>query len=399
MEHIAANAIVPLPVDSVERVLQPFGTSSLLPAAAYLDPAVFRWEQQHFLDAGWVCIGRSADMAEPGGQRAVQIGRGSVLLTRALDGVLHCFANICRHRGHELLACGAAVVRGVVQCPYHAWSYELDGALRLAPRAGAHIDPAAFGLTTVRVAEWCGWVFVNLDGTAPPFEEHVGALDAVVRNWAIHELRPAVTHHYELTANWKLACENYHECYHCPLIHPELCEVTVAASGTNYRDEPGAFVGGTMALASHAATMSMSGGLVGTVRPNLTDDERHQVVYINLFPNLALSLHPDYVMTHRITPVSPTHSQVECQWLFAPDDVAAPGFDPSDAIELWDRTNRQDWAAIESVQRSIGSPLYRPGVLAHEEDAVYQYLAMVANGYLGRGLVRGTLPDTYQRTV
>jgi Rieske 2Fe-2S family protein len=380
----------------LEPVLRPFGSSSLLPAAAYTDADVFAWEQRNFFDGGWVCVGRD-DLVGRGQQHAVQVGSASVLLVRGVDGVLRCFANICRHRGHELVACGASTSRAVIQCPYHAWTYELDGSLRLAPRAGAHVDPAGLGLVSVAVQQWGGWVFVNVDGAAPPFADHLGALDRIVRNWATHELRVAVTHVYELQANWKLACENYHECYHCPLIHPELCQVTNAASGSNYRTDPGAFVGGTMALAEHAVTMSMSGGPVGTVRPNLTPRERRQVVYINLFPNLALSLHPDYVMTHRIVPLTATSSRIECQWLFAPDDLEQPGFDPADAIELWDRTNRQDWAAVESVQRGISSPLYRPGVLAHDEDAVYQYLVMVANGYLGRGFVRGDLPDTYRR--
>jgi Rieske 2Fe-2S family protein len=102
-------------------------------------------------------------------------------------------------------------------------------------------------------------------------------------------------------------------------------------------------------------------------------------------------------MTHRLEPLAPGRTAVECQWLFSPDDLARPGFDPSDAIGLWDVTNRQDWAAVESVQRGIASPRYRPGVLAHNEDSVYQFVAMVAAGYLGRPLVRGAIGSDYRR--
>ncbi len=388
--------MAPLPESDLLEVLRPFGESSLLPAAAYLDPEVLAWEQEHLFDGGWVCVGRASDVPSARSQKAVRIGRTSVLMTRDGDGLLRVMANVCRHRGHELLDCGATNSRGTIVCPYHAWTFELDGSLRHAPKVH-QADTSTLGLAPVRSAEWAGWVFVNVDGTAPPFEQYLGEIPEMLANWDLHELAVATTHQYELAANWKLACENYHECYHCPLIHPELCRVTLANSGDNYRTQAGAFVGGTMLLADRAETMSLSGASPATVRPRLDGDQRRQVLYLNLFPNLLLSVHPDYVMTHRIVPLSPSACEVECQWLFAPEDLARRDFDPSDAIELWDVTNRQDWRAVESVQRGIGSPLYRPGVLAHGEDAVYQFAGMVANAYLGRGLVRGSIPESYAR--
>lgn len=388
--------MVPLPESEVLDVLRPFGESSLLPAAAYLDPAVLDWEHEHLFDGGWVCIGRAADVPVPKAQKAVRIGRASVLMTRDGDGLVRVLANVCRHRGHELLPCGETNVRGSIVCPYHAWTYELDGSLRHAPKV-YDTDTSTLGLVPVRCAEWGGWVFVNVDGAAPPFAKFLGELPEMLGNWDLHELQAAKTHTYELAANWKLACENYHECYHCPLIHPELCRVTLANSGDNYRTNEGAFVGGTMLLADRAATMSISGASTATVRPRLTGDQRRRVLYINLFPNLLLSVHPDYVMTHRIVALGPASSEVECQWLFAPEDLRREDFDPAESIELWDITNRQDWSAVESVQRGIRSPLYRPSVLAHGEDAVYQFAGMVANAYLGRGLVRGLIPEGYSR--
>ncbi len=386
----------PIPASQLRDVLKPFGESSLLPTAAYVDPDVLAWEQRHLFDGGWVCAGRVADVPAPATQKAVRIGASSVLLTRDEDSRVRAMANVCRHRGHELLACGATAQRGSITCPYHAWTYNLDGSLRHAPKVG-DVDTSTLGLVPVRSAEWGGWVFVNVDGTAPSFDQFLGGVPGLLDHWDIHELVVGRTHEYELAANWKLACENYHECYHCPLIHPELCRVTVANSGDNYRATPGGFVGGSMLLADHAQTMSTGGRLVATVRPRLDADERRQVLYLNLFPNLLVSVHPDYVMTHRIQALAPNRSHVECQWLFAPQDLARADFDPSAAIELWDITNRQDWGAVESVQRSMASPLYAPGILAHGEDAVYQFAGMVANAYLGNGLCRGPIPDTYAR--
>ena len=225
-------------------------------------------------------------------------------------------------------------------------------------------------------------LFVNVDGAAPPLAEHLGDLAALVAPWRTADLRIGATHHYELAANWKVAIENYHECGHCPLIHPELCQVSPADSGINVELD-GAFVGGAMRLADGAATMSLDGRSPLPPLPGLDDERRRQVLYVQLFPNLLLSLHPDYVMTHRIEARTPTTSVIECQWLFAADAVADPAFDPSFAVDFWDLTNRQDWAAVESVQRGIDSCRFEPGVFTANEDAVYHFATMLAAAYQG----------------
>ena len=395
MPSIRTADRAPLPAEALEAALAPFGRSRMLPRGAYVDPAVLEWERTHFFDGSWVCASRLDDLAEPRAQKAVRIGSTGVLLTRDGEGRLHAFANICRHRGHELLPCGASAVRGVVQCPYHAWSYELDGSLRLAPHFGdvPGFDRSVMGLVPVAHAEWGGWVFVNVDGHAPPFEEHLGSFGDLVAPWECERLVVGATHHYELQANWKIAIENYHECYHCPLIHPELCRVSPSESGENFVDQSGAWVGGDMDLADGAATMSLDGRSGGVVLRGLDERRRRQVLYVNVFPNLLVSLHPDYVMTHRIEPLTPSTSRVECQWLFAPEAVGRTDFDPSYAVDFWDLTNRQDWAAVESVQRGVSSPRFVPGLLSDSEDAVYQFVTLVAAGYLGRDLGGGAVEE------
>ncbi len=156
--------------------------------------------------------------------------------------------------------------------------------------------------------------------------------------------------------------ENYQECYHCATIHPELCAVSPPRSGENYTETGGgAWVGGWMALRPGARTMSLTGRHVGATLPGLDRRTSREVVYVVLFPNLWLSLHPDYVMTHRLVALAPDRTAVECCWAFAPEDMARPGFDPSDAVDFWDRTNTQDFAACESVQRGLASEHWRPG--------------------------------------
>jgi Rieske 2Fe-2S family protein len=378
----------PLSADELARTLRPFADARMLPRAAYVDEDVLAWERSHLFDGGWVCAGRVDELSGDTNQHAVRVGATGVLVTRDGDGEVHAFANICRHRGHELLPCGASTKRGVVQCPYHAWSYELDGSLRTTPHAGDGIDRAALGLLPVRHEVWNGWVFVNVAGDAPPFAKHVGGLTELLAPWQCDRLAVGATHHYELAANWKIACENYHECYHCPLIHPELSRVSPPDSGDNIEAVPGAFVGGGMVLADHAVTMSLDGSSGGVPLPGLDEQRRREVMYVNLLPNLLISLHPDYVMTHRIEPVTARTSRVECQWLFDPAALARDDFDPTYAVDFWDLTNSQDWRAVESVQRGLDSPRFVPGVFTEAEDAVYHFATALASAYLGGPLTR-----------
>jgi Rieske 2Fe-2S family protein len=371
------------PVD-LEPALRPFGQSRMLPRDAYTSQRVFGFEQERFFAGSWTCVGREGDLEGTGAQRAVRVGRAGVLLARGADGRVRAFANTCRHRGHELLGVGEQTTRRTVLCPYHAWTYDLDGALRVAPGFRDHQDfrPAEHGLVELPLESWHGFLFVNGSGDAPPFAEHVGALDDLVAPYRPERLAPLVRHDYDLACNWKVVLENYHECYHCPLIHPELCQVSPPASGDNFELD-GAWVGGTMDLKDHAATMSLDGHSDGVPIPGLDGERLRTVAYLGLFPNLLLSLHPDYLMTHLVEPLAPELSHVACTWYFPPEAAGRPGFDPSYAVDFWDRTNRQDWAACESVQRGMASPHFQPGPLAPAEDAVYHVVTMIARAYLG----------------
>jgi phenylpropionate dioxygenase-like ring-hydroxylating dioxygenase large terminal subunit len=371
------------PVD-LEPALQPFGQSRMLPRDAYTSPRVFAFEQERFFAGSWTCVGREGDLEATGAQRAVRVGGAGVLLVRGADGRARAFANTCRHRGHELLGVGEQTSRRTVLCPYHAWTYDLDGSLRVAPGFRDHTEfrPGEHGLVELPLESWHGFLFVNGSGDAPPFAEHVGALDALVAPYQPARLVPLASHAYDLACNWKVVLENYHECYHCPLIHPELCQVSPPASGDNFELD-GAWVGGTMDLKDHAVTMSLDGHSDGVPIPGLDAERLRTVAYLGLFPNLLLSLHPDYVMTHLVEPLGPDLSHVVCTWYFPPEATERPGFDPAYAVEFWDRTNRQDWAACESVQRGMASPHFQPGPLAPAEDAVYLVVTMIARAYLG----------------
>jgi Rieske 2Fe-2S family protein len=374
----------PLPVAELEATLAEFGTSRMLPRAAYVDPAVFAWEQRNIFSS-WMCVGYSADLPEPGAQRAVPTGAGGVLLTRDEDGALHAFANTCRHRGHELLACGETARRRSIICPYHSWSYRLDGELRNAPsfRNVPSFDTSQFGLVGLQAVEWHGWIFVDPSGDSGSFAEHVAGTEDIVAPYRPEQLTIVARHEYELACNWKVIAENYQECYHCSTIHPELSRISPPTSGDNI-ELAGQWMGGSMDLIPEAVTMSLDGHSDGIAIAGLSDVELRTVMYLVGYPNLLVSLHPDYVMTHLMTPLTVDRTHVECAWAFPREVAEKPGFDPSYAVDFWDLTNRQDWAACESVQRGLSSPHARPGPLAREEDGVYQFVTRMARAYLGR---------------
>ena len=365
-----------------------------LPAEAYADASVLRWEMEHFFDGSWVCVGRSEDLRNAGDRRAVSLGHERALLVRDESGKLRAFYNVCRHRGHELMEVGETASGRFVRCPYHAWAYGLDGSLKGTPGyAGvASFDKADYPLVPVRIAEWQGWVFANASGDAVPFEEHVGNLGDMIGNHGSGELVTAARRDYEVEANWKILVENYHECYHCPSIHPELCKVSPPKSGEDHESR-GAWVGGSMELEEHADTMSLTGQSFAPRLPHLAEGQEREVYYYQIFPNLLISLHPDYVLTHRLTPVAPDRTRVECEWLFSREALASEGFDPSYATEFWHITNGQDWRACEAVQRGVSSRGYRQGPLSPEETTVGRFVAMVARGYL-----EGRVPQAPERT-
>jgi glycine betaine catabolism A len=379
-----APPVPPIDPANLEPVLaRTPGAGPRLPAEAYVSTEVFDWEQEHLFERSWVCIGRADGIGDPGDQTAVRIGGEGLLLVRDRGGDLRAFYNVCRHRGHELLEPGTARSVRAIKCPYHAWVYSLEGALAGAPRFGEApgFDKADYPLIPAPLVEWHGWLFANASGDAPSLSGHVGNLDGLVRPWALERLVLAERQEYLVRANWKVITENYHECYHCPSIHPALCKVTPPDSGAGIA-ATGNWVGGSMELADHAETMSVTGRSGGVPIVGLDATQRREVSYVGLFPNLLISLHPDYVMAHRLQPRSPQETLVDCSWLFPREAAARAGFDPSYAVEFWDLTNREDWSACESVQRGLASRGQRSAPFADGEDEVRAFMALVARAYL-----------------
>jgi Rieske 2Fe-2S family protein len=371
----------PFTAEELAPTLRPLLEASLLPARAYIDEDVARWEAENLFFGGWMCVGHVSSLAGRGEFITVELEGESLLFIGDGEGNTRGFHNACRHRASRLVTDREGSVRRL-QCPYHAWSYGFDGALKNAPHTGEleDFDPACNGLRQVRTEVVGGLVFADVSGTAPPLAEHVGSLVEHLDAYRTGELRRAARIDYDVAANWKAIVENYSECLHCPGVHPELNRLSHYLSGDDY-EGPGAWCGGSMTLTKEDAdTMALNGGHAG--RPPIAGVDPRAVLYFAIFPNCLVSLHPDYVMLHTLFPRGPGRTEVVCEWFFEPETIEREEFDATDAVEFWDLVNRQDWHVCELSQLGLGSRGYTPGRYTAVESTVHDFDRMVAEAYL-----------------
>ncbi len=341
-----------------------------MPRERYTSEAILADERERIFARGWNCVGRASRLVKPGDFIVREIAGESIILLRDRAGTLRAFFNVCRHRGTRLCREESGHVRETIQCSYHAWTYSIDGRLVGAPQMQEvpDFDKADYSLHAAGLAEWEGFLFVNVGENPPPFE---AAWRPVLDRFARYDLPSLVAGHrvvYDVHANWKLVFQNYSECLHCPTIHPKLASVLPYQSGANDLTE-GPFLGGYMDIKPPNESATMSGRACGRlVSGELSEEDRHRGFYYTLMPNLLLSLHPDYVNYYMLTPVAVDRTLVESEWLFHPDTLADPGNNIQDGIEFWDLTNRQDWDIVEQSQLGISSRRYVPGPYSPRES-------------------------------
>ncbi|MGI8452082.1 MAG: SRPBCC family protein [Streptosporangiaceae bacterium] len=377
-----------------------------LPGRSYTSEAEFARERDQVLLPGWFCVGRGDDLSEPGCYLSADVAGESIIVTRTEDGGLAGYYNLCRHRGSRLVpqpagresaagwpATGGPVAGppaggqpaacpptagpvtsgrfpGAVRCPYHAWTYGLDGTLRAAPfLPGLREHRAALSLHRVDVAAWGGFVFARLEpsaspGPADPLQAALGEIPARVAAYPPAGLRTGPRLRYDVAANWKVILENYNECYHCGPVHPELCELVPAfrRGGGDLDWEAG------IPHRPGATTFTSTGTTRRAPFPGLSEAERTRHFGELVLPNLMLSLAADHVAAFTLWPRSAGQTTVLCDFLFHPAELARPDFDPSDAAGFWDLVNRQDWSICEQVQDGMGSRRFSAGYLAPMEQ-------------------------------
>ena len=340
-----------------------------LPQRYFVSPEIFAKEQEKVFSTQWVCVGHQSQLGKAGDYFVQEAAGESLIIVRDQKGKAHGFYNVCRHRGTRLCE-EKNGHSSAIQCPYHAWTYGLDGKLVGAPHMDKvqGFDKAEHSLHAIELALWEGFIFVNLADGPTPLEEVFAPLAGKFSHWNLPKLRSAKRIEYDVRANWKLIFENYSECYHCPGVHPTLAKLTPYDSAENDLCE-GPFLGGFMPI-TKGHSLTMTGNACALPVGDIKGEHHDRVFYYSIFPNMLLSMHPDYVMVHQLWPQSPERTLILCDWFFHPEAwrVTDPPYNPDDAIEFWDMTNKQDWHVCELSQQGIASRAYQPGPYSPRES-------------------------------
>jgi Rieske 2Fe-2S family protein len=362
------------------------GYTEGLPAEAYFDARHHELELRRIWHRNWIYVGRSSDIRAPRAFLTFDLGDQNLLLVRDEDEVLQGFHNTCRHRGAALCTGDAGILRsGAIVCPYHAWSYTLQGAL---VRTSSKRQPDGFdvddhGLYPIRVHEWNGFVFIALDAGVPPFDR---CFDLPLNRLDAWDLGTLVVGHVLLknvSCNWKIFWENYNECLHCPSVHPQLSQlVPIYGRGLlEERDDPNwlehaadpdpKFKGG---LRRGAVTWSMDGRSTGEGFTGLSDEDRRRGhIYMTSLPSMFIVGHVDYVRVVRLRPLGPEQTELRVEYLFTPQTLANPNFDIDNIVDFTNRVMTEDAQVCELNQRGLHAAPHVRGVVMPEEYEIRRF--------------------------
>jgi phenylpropionate dioxygenase-like ring-hydroxylating dioxygenase large terminal subunit len=340
-----------------------------LPGRYYTSQEVFDAEREAIFARHWTCVGRAEEIENQGDFFLTRIADESVIVLRGDDGRVRAFYNVCRHRGTAICANESGTLPGRLRCPYHGWTYDLAGRLIVAPlmEEVPDFDASAYPLHSVPVEVCDGFIFMTLAEQPKPFAQAVEPHLANFRPWALSELSAARRIEYDVPANWKIIVENYSECYHCPLVHPEFTRKVHCRSGHNDAFE-GPLLGGYMNLKDGALSLTRTGARCGPTLGTVDGEDLGRVYFYALFPNMTISLHPDYVMTFTLQPIDAGRTTVRTEWLFPKTALAQKSCLPDEAVQFWDGTNREDWTICALLQQGVRSRSYRPSPLSSTES-------------------------------
>jgi Rieske 2Fe-2S family protein len=334
----------------------------------YLQPSWFAKEREGIFFHDWTCVGREKEFPDIGDFKVIDLAGESILLVRGDDDNLRAFFNVCRHRGCQLIDSAnddgkSGRFKANIRCPYHSWTYRLDGGLQHAPHMD--VDKEKYHLHQVELDVWGGFIFLRVGRSKTTLAEQLGAIATRTARYPLADLECGKHIHYSVAANWKVILENYNECYHCAGVHPELCKIVPA-----FRDKGGAGLDWEAGIPQKAGTntFTLSGKTSRKPFPGLSAIEQERHFGELIYPNLMLSLSMDHAAAFIVWPKGAEQSDIECLLLFHPDEMQEPHFDPDDAADFWDIVNRQDWNICERVQRGMHSRPFEHGYYAPMED-------------------------------
>lgn len=371
-----------------------------LPQALYCDEGALQADLNAIWYKDWIFAASAAELPKAGAYVTLQLGAYPVVIVKGSDGEVRAFHNVCRHRGQRLCSKTAGSTAKLV-CPYHQWTYDLDGKLMWAREMGPEFKPAAHGLKTVHCAVAAGMVFVCLAETAPDFSPVKAAADRYTAPHGMADLKVAFQSRIVENGNWKLVLENNRECYHCAGSHPALCRT--------FNDDPN-LVGGDDSLSSpvgaahverceaaglpsryliseseqwrlvripfvgNAVSYTMDGKAAAPKLPSMPFANAGSLLFFH-YPNTWNHFLSDHVLNFRVLPISATETEVVTTWLVHKDAIEGRDYDIKRLTEVWEATNDEDRLVVEENQKGILSPAYEPGPYSpQQESGVAQFI-------------------------
>ncbi len=365
----------------------PIEEASGLPGPAYVDQRWLDLEHERIFARSWVFVGATAELAAPGSMKPAEAAGAPLVIVRGNDSVIRAFHNVCRHRGAQLVI--AACQKPTITCPYHQWTYGLNGGLRARPHFGGPGVHSRFrgdagpdlDLLPVRCDTWNGCVFVNLDGRAPALSDWVAPFVELAGEYDLSTLRWAGVLRFEVAANWKFAFENYMEGYHVFSIHPQLLKH--APMHTRWSGE---WVGDVFHNGYVAPSITEGRGSDLPHYPNLTDEQTRSGRWFLRFPSLGVEIFADQLSVFSVTPLAPDRSVEEIHVFLIGDEAAAGdrfAAQRAATLQMWSDLNREDLDVLERLQRGRRSPAYEGGRLSpHWEGPTHRFGGMVVDALL-----------------
>ena len=343
--------------------------SKTLPRKFYTEPDILNQEFKKIFHNNWVCIGRDSDLTTKGQYITIQLGSESIIVLKSNKDKIKAFFNVCRHRGTRICNSNEGKFSKTIQCPYHGWTYDLNGKLVGSPLMEAVNDfnKSDYPLFPIKIKQWKGFLFINLNENPSNLNETFKPINNLLHSWELKNLCVIDKKRYAVNCNWKLIIQNYCECYHCPMIHPQLAEIHNYLGGKNNLYS-GPFLGGYMNFNSDKESITPSGKYCCPPIKGIKGRDLHRVYYYSLFPNMLLSLHPEYVMYHTVWPNGVDKCIVNCSWLFLEENANNHKNSIYEAIDFWDKTNKQDWEICEYSQLGINSKKYSPSPYSGQES-------------------------------
>ena len=358
------------------NVSVPFEQAHAMPKSVYTSPEFLALEEQHIFAQEWLCAGRAEALPEPGDYLTMTIAGEPVIVLRDRDGEIRAMSNVCRHRMSTLLE-GRGSVRSIV-CPYHAWTYNLDGSLRGAPAMTLNegFCKEQLGLPKVRCTVWLGWIMVTLNPDAPDPAERLKGVEDLVGDFHMENYHEAFREEFHWATNWKVLAENFMESYHLPVCHAGTIGNTVDLMKMTCPEGDPAFNYHHI-IKNDALDLT----LAHPTNTTLTGDMRRTTFLISVYPSLMITLSPGYFWYLSLTPDGPGHVNVLYGGGLAPEFVSDPKADENFARlrALLDEVNQEDKGCTEKVYRGLVAGLSEPGPLSHLERPNYDFARYIAS--------------------